>query len=421
MMAMTLLYISFCIVEVVSLNSSQSCVNGLEVEGSRTRFWSSSRSPGIPVLADIFSQNRMMHAVFNMKENVCDMCWRQDWEKQIWRCTFDDDGEEALTPVRDPHGLTLIITCNLRSSEAVSQDSRHPLYVSISAFNSTTHVTTDFNDLTFCNNPIERLDSTIFKYHLGACTSIIGSHLYRVPEWVMYHIQQGWEHFFIYVNDDASEARRHLAPLITAGIVDIIDFEWPPPADFAYQQAAENSCLFRYQGVARWVAVMDVDEFFQPIQHTTMLTFLHKYNAVNSPKISSLRFDSYRFGSRNASVIDMPGSNSKPLLTTFAKLCVAEFVFRAPVNDSSHIKSIVQPHHLFYFSAHIVTLGLPFIEVDRLHGARIAHYKTPRSSVYDVLDTSMCEAATYVRKGLVSYGFGNISIPENAWSDSWIH
>ena len=85
-------------------------------------------------------------------------------------------------------------------------------------------------------------------------------------EWIAYHLLQGFQHFLLFPNEDPSRLRRLLAPYLAEGLVDIVDWEWPGPAPgFQHQPAHINSCLYRYRGLAQWVGVLDVDEFFQPL------------------------------------------------------------------------------------------------------------------------------------------------------------
>lgn len=396
-----------------------SCANGLDGVGSRQRFWNFEPSAGIPVLTDLVSTHGQVNAIFNIKGVMCHYCWKTDWAALKWTCEFEGGVEDAIPPASDPHGHTLIVTCRMRLSANTTNSLNLPVRVSITAQNMTSNATTKYDGLTFCRYPDDRTNGS-FKYHLGGCTSVAGAHLSRVPEWITYHLQQGWEHFYIYVNEDPAAALTLLGPFIKAGVVDVIDFQWPPSADFSQQQAAENSCIRRYRGLSRWVSMTDVDEFFQPMRPVTVAVYLHGLASSTIERLGAARVSSYRFSSGEDNGTALSTAASGPSYCLTPVLCLSEFVFREATIDRKHVKALVQPEHLTYFSVHVITLGRPSIELDPFESVRVAHYKTPRYSRHAVLDTSMCQSASSVRKGMVQFGLGNHSVPEAAWSASWV-
>lgn len=397
----------------------QVCKDGVETQGSRQRFWVAIPSNGSPVLTDIFSTKGEVHAIFNTRDGVCRNCPKGRWEELRWWFKFENYTEEAHRPSNDPHFHTLIVSCPLKADSQSSSQHNVPMHVSIEAINKTSNTSIGFNNIGFCRYPDDRADESKFKYHLGACTSVVGAHMFRVPEWIVYHIHQGWEHFYVYANEDPSAARTLLDPFIKMGIVDVIDFEWPRgSADFLQQIVAENSCLTRYRGLARWVSMSDVDEFFQPMKPNTVAQFLHQHHT--SHHISTFRFQSYLFGSQDNPDGNTATHKSAETQSFPESLCMMQFVFREPYPDHLRVKTIVQPLCLTYFSVHDVTLGSPSREYFGESEIRVAHYKTPRLSLHHVLDTSMSEYAGAIGQDLIKHGFSNHSVPEAAWSAFWV-
>ena len=128
----------------------------------------------------------------------------------------------------------------------------------------------------------------IFLLVLSSCSS---THPYRLAvcamfknegpwlkEWLTYHHNVlGVEHFYLYNNESTDDYQLILQPFIDQGIVDLIEWDYADPKRLTYgtfmdapwsaaQLGAYNDCLKnRAFGKAKWVAVIDIDEFIVPI------------------------------------------------------------------------------------------------------------------------------------------------------------
>jgi hypothetical protein len=81
-----------------------------------------------------------------------------------------------------------------------------------------------------------------------------------LAEWVAFHRVQGVEHFYLYDNLSTDDWRSELAPEIASGVVEVI--HWTPEPG---QLPAYDDCLERHRNDARWIAMIDIDEFlFSP-------------------------------------------------------------------------------------------------------------------------------------------------------------
>lgn len=100
-----------------------------------------------------------------------------------------------------------------------------------------------------------------------------------LKEWVTYHHKiLGVEHFYLYNNESSDGYQEVLQPFIDQGIVEVIDWDSNDPthlADGAFmdspwsaaQLGAYNDCLKnRALGKAKWVAIIDIDEFIVPVK-----------------------------------------------------------------------------------------------------------------------------------------------------------
>ena len=81
-----------------------------------------------------------------------------------------------------------------------------------------------------------------------------------LAEWVEFHRLAGVERFFLYNNFSQDNHREVLAPYVEQGIVEIRD--WPVLDGRVGQIAAYNDCLRFHRHDARWIAFIDLDEFF---------------------------------------------------------------------------------------------------------------------------------------------------------------
>ena len=83
-----------------------------------------------------------------------------------------------------------------------------------------------------------------------------------IAEWVTFHRLMGVERFYLYDNNSDDDWREQIAPEIETGVVEAID--WPKKQAKA-QQTACIDCLKRHRSDARWIALLDLDEFlFSP-------------------------------------------------------------------------------------------------------------------------------------------------------------
>jgi hypothetical protein len=81
-----------------------------------------------------------------------------------------------------------------------------------------------------------------------------------LAEWVTFHRIQGVERFYLYDNRSTDDWRSELAPEIASGVVVVAD--WPQEPG---QMSAYDDCIERHRTDARWIAMIDIDEFlFSP-------------------------------------------------------------------------------------------------------------------------------------------------------------
>jgi FkbM family methyltransferase len=129
------------------------------------------------------------------------------------------------------------------------------------------------------------------RYRLAAAT-LFRNEARFLQEWIEYHLMVGVEHFWLY--DDASTDgwREVLAPYLDAGTVEVID--WPVPTRDHYmgrQVEAQRDAIERASGQARWLALIDVDEYLLPLAEDTVVGCLdHDYTAASAVYVNWRNF-----------------------------------------------------------------------------------------------------------------------------------
>lgn len=129
-------------------------------------------------------------------------------------------------------------------------------------------------------------DKTAPKYYLAVCAIAKNEGPY-FEEWIEWHRRQGVEKFYIYDNESTDCTREVLAPYIDLGVVEYTYFPGSKR-----QLAAYDDCLEKHRTEARWIAVIDLDEFIVPVQDKTIPQFLQRMEKFSSVEINWLVYGS---------------------------------------------------------------------------------------------------------------------------------
>lgn len=122
--------------------------------------------------------------------------------------------------------------------------------------------------LTACSSP--------YPHRLAVC-AIFKNEAPWIKEWLTYHRDVlGVSKFYLYNNESTDDYKAVLGPFIEEGVVELIDWDSRNPTHLAYgafmdapwcpaQLGAYNDCLKnRALKEAKWVAMIDIDEFIVP-------------------------------------------------------------------------------------------------------------------------------------------------------------
>lgn len=359
--------------------------------GSRRTFWR-YLDDRTPALMDVVHSEDRVYAVFNIRPpQLKKGLDSHPWHEATWKMVCDDNGVAVEVPARaldvDPHHHTLIIFAN-PPRHLLERPGLVNVSISFAGRMGQQVANKAYRDAPLCIAPTMRP-----FHHLIACTGILPEDVAAVPEWAVYHFLQGFQHLYIYADGNVSTVQKHLQPLVTAGLVTVIDYEWPLSGRRLWwaQQAVQNSCLIRARGRARWVGLHDVDEYYQAMGpgNKTVAQFLHEHSKEENIAAFSVR--NHFFGSSNST------SQQQQSDAVGRGLALGRFQHRAEAAmERGRHKLLANPHSISYARVHTVTAGGRVVWLNASTEMRLVHYKLPHEWKYHVHDTSMAVSADAV-------------------------
>ena len=191
---------------------------------------------------------------------------------------------------------------------------------------------------------IHLLNGSEYRYQL-AIGAIFRDEAPYLKEWIEFHKLVGVEHFYLYNNCSTDDYESVLRHYIDIGEVELI--QWPYTSSswehwlYEIQAGAYTNCLSLARGKAKWLAIIDIDEFLTPLSGDYVPDILKDYEAFGG-----VGFNWKLFG--HSGLLDLAPN----------KLMIESLVRTAAHDRSTHlgIKSIVRPervkdcHHPHYVS-----------------------------------------------------------------------
>ena len=163
------------------------------------------------------------------------------------------------------------------------------------------------------------------RYYLAVCAIAKNEGAY-FKEWIEWHRSMGVEKFYIYDNESTDGTRQVLEPYIASGLV---EYRYFP--GYHCQLAAYDDCLEKYRFEARWLAIIDLDEFIVPIKDYAIPTFLQRFEKFPVVEVNWLIYGSSGAKKKEeGAVMERFKCHSLP---------------EHPLNR--HVKSIVNPRRVF--------------------------------------------------------------------------
>lgn len=181
------------------------------------------------------------------------------------------------------------------------------------------------------------LAETNYEYDLCVCTVFKDDAPY-LREWIEYHKLVGVQHFYLINNDSTDNYLDVLAPYIETDEVTLVDFsggqgDWVSKV----QAPAFLSAIDYYSGLAKWLAIIDTDEFIVPVEKDNLVDFLKDYEDYGAVVVNWQNYGT-------SWLPDIPPN----------KLLIESLILKAdekdPLNDIStwyhQVKSIVRPERV---------------------------------------------------------------------------
>lgn len=131
-----------------------------------------------------------------------------------------------------------------------------------------------------------RREKTIPSYYLAVCAIAKNEGAY-FEEWIEWHKNLGVEKFYIYDNESADDTKAILAPYMESGLVEYVFFPGKKQQLLAY-----DDCLNKHRLDARWIAIIDLDEFIVPVKDKTIPEFLKRFENFSTVEINWLIYGS---------------------------------------------------------------------------------------------------------------------------------
>lgn len=170
-------------------------------------------------------------------------------------------------------------------------------------------------------------DKTTPKFYLTICAIAKNEGPY-FNEWIEWHKNLGVEKFFIYDNESTDNTKEILEPHIKSGLVEYIYFPGKRQQLLAY-----DDCLEKHRLDARWIAVIDLDEFIVPLKAITIPDFLKELESYPAVEINWLIYGS-------GGAIKKAEGN---VMERFKYHSLPSHI------SNRHVKSIVNPRRVFCF------------------------------------------------------------------------
>jgi hypothetical protein len=256
---------------------------------------------------------------------------------------------------------------------------------------------------------------------LALCTMVDQSATNLIPQWIEYYRLIGFDHVWIYWNDEwdrrSPDLIRYMERPDVLQYASLIPWKWDGTRGFIYQPSQTTDCLaVSRQQKFTWTFLADVDEYLQLMDHDvpSLRDFLKPYEDRN---VSGLEVPNWFFGAKNTTVSKGPKPEDVLLMN--------EYQYRAPkAVKHFRAKTLVRPEKVVHFHVHWISQSIAkhsFVVLNATTELRHCHFKKPNRGVKDVekpvKDSSLFDAyASQLQKRLWEVGWNRTILDEGAYS-----
>ena len=186
------------------------------------------------------------------------------------------------------------------------------------------------------------------RFKLTAC-AIFREEAPFLSEWITFHRNVGFEHFYLYNNFSTDDFKAVLEPFIRERLVTLID--WPRPQG---QVSAYRDCIRRRWREALWIALIDIDEFLFAPDGRDVPSVLKAYRDLPGVCVWHAYYGSSGHVERpQGPVIEAYTMRAGPDITTAKTIVNPRMVYKVDVHlckfwtgegKDTHRRTIVDPH-----------------------------------------------------------------------------
>lgn len=131
-----------------------------------------------------------------------------------------------------------------------------------------------------------------YKYELAAC-AMFQNEAEWIKEWIEYHKLVGVQHFYLFDNGSTDNFLSVLFPYILTGEVELYQFPIVGQNQQDYlviQKHLINQSIQMAKNKAKWLAIIDLDEFIVPMKNNELRVVLKKYEKFGGVYANWLMF-----------------------------------------------------------------------------------------------------------------------------------
>lgn len=132
-----------------------------------------------------------------------------------------------------------------------------------------------------------------YTYEVAACLMFFNE-AYYLKEWLEYHKLIGIEHFYLFDNGSTDNYMDILEPYVRAGEVEL--YHYPQRGENQQEHnhiqchVIYNQALELARGKAKWLAIIDADEFIYPVREKSLPKILKRYKDAGGVYLDYLFF-----------------------------------------------------------------------------------------------------------------------------------
>ena len=202
----------------------------------------------------------------------------------------------------------------------------------------------------YLTNPIQ--PNATYQYDVAIAT-IFQNEAPYLKEWIEFHKRVGVQHFYLYNHFSTDDYMSVLDPYLSAGDVELIQWPYKQTSLEHWTQIqcrAYEHALKLAEGNAKWLAILDSDEFLFPTSGDNLGDFLKDYEAFGGIGVNWQLFGT-------SGISKIPAN----------KLLIETLLLKAPeqFGENSNMKSIVRPETVAgCHSPHFVIYKFKYFQVN---------------------------------------------------------